>query len=135
MPLGAYSLRLDAVSVRPGANFDAEEARIAVTDSGGRLVCDARPARRTYDVGGETVSRVALCPTLLTDLYIVVGERRVSGQGSAWLVRGFINPWVRLVFLGPLLMALGGAMSLSDRRLRLAVGRRTVPAPTLAPAE
>ncbi len=136
MALGAYHLRLGAVAVRPGANYDAEEAQIAMTDGSGHLVCDARPARRTYDVGGETVSRVALCPTLLSDHYVVLGERRIAGQDSAWLVRAYVNPWIRLVFLGPLLMALGGAISLSDRRLRLAFGYRApAPAPVLAPAE
>jgi cytochrome c-type biogenesis protein CcmF len=39
-------------------------------------------------------------------------------------VRAYVNPWVRLIFLGPLLMAIGGAVSLSDRRLRLGVGRK-----------
>jgi cytochrome c-type biogenesis protein CcmF len=134
MSLGVYSLKLDGVAVRPGPNYDADEAQIVIADGAGHLVCDARPARRTYDVGGETLSKVALCPTTLSDLYVVVGERRVAGQGSAWLVRAFINPWIRLVFLGPLLMALGGVFSLSDRRLRLAVGRRAA-APVLAPAE
>ena len=43
----------------------------------------------------------------------------------AWLVRAYVNPWVRLIFLGPLLMAIGGLVSLSDRRVRLGVGRRT----------
>jgi cytochrome c-type biogenesis protein CcmF len=132
--LGAYHLKLGAVAVRPGPNYDAEEAQIAITDGGGHMVCEARPARRTYDVGGETVSRVALCPTILSDLYVVVGERRIVGQDSAWLVRAYVNPWIRLVFLGPLLMALGGAISLSDRRLRLASGRKAS-APALAPAE
>ena len=51
-------------------------------------------------------------------------------------MRAFVNPWIRLVFLGPLLMALGGAISLSDRRLRIAAGRRRpVAAPRLAAAE
>jgi cytochrome c-type biogenesis protein CcmF len=45
-------------------------------------------------------------------------------------VRVFWNPWARLIFIGPLLMALGGAISLSDRRLRIGVPR---PAPE--PAE
>jgi cytochrome c-type biogenesis protein CcmF len=134
MSLGAYHLKLGSVAVRPGPNYDAEEAQIAITDGAGNIVCDARPGRRTYDVGGETVSRVALCPTLLSDHYVVLGERRMAGQDSAWLVRAYVNPWIRLVFLGPLLMALGGAVSLSDRRLRLASGRRAS-APALAPAE
>jgi cytochrome c-type biogenesis protein CcmF len=39
-------------------------------------------------------------------------------------VRVYYNPWARLIFLGPFVMALGGVLSLMDRRLRLAVGAR-----------
>jgi cytochrome c-type biogenesis protein CcmF len=39
-------------------------------------------------------------------------------------VRAYWNPWARLIFLGPILMALAGAISLSDRRLRLAAGAK-----------
>ena len=53
--------------------------------------------------------------------HLVLGERRQGAEGGpAWLVRAYVNPWVRLIFSGPFLMALGGALSLSDRRLRLA---------------
>jgi len=136
MDLGAYHVRLDSVAVVPGPNYDAEQAVITVTDPSGRLACLGRPSRRTYDVGGETVSKVALCLHGLDDIYVVIGERRAAGAGSAWLVRAWVNPWIRLVFCGPLLMALGGAISLSDRRMRLAVGaRRAAPGPSLAPAE
>jgi cytochrome c-type biogenesis protein CcmF len=61
----------------------------------------------------------------LSDLYLVLGEPRTADNGQpAWLVRAYWNPFVRLIFLGPLTMALGGAFSLSDRRLRLGVPRR-----------
>jgi cytochrome c-type biogenesis protein CcmF len=134
--LGPYHVRLDSVTIAPGPNYDAEQAAITVTDRNGAVACAARPARRTYDVGGVTTSRVALCLHGLDDLYIVIGERRAAEPNSAWLVRGFVNPWIRLVFLGPLLMAVGGAISLSDRRLRIAAGRRRpLAAPVLAPAE
>jgi cytochrome c-type biogenesis protein CcmF len=137
MDLGGYHLRLDAVADAPGPNYEAEQGRIAITRAGGAPVCLARPERRTYDVGGEAISKVALCMGPLSDLYVTLGERRAAaGGGSAWLVRGFINPWVRLIFLGPLMMAAGGALSLSDRRLRIAAGRRRAVAPArLAAAE
>jgi cytochrome c-type biogenesis protein CcmF len=53
------------------------------------------------------------------------------------VVRGFFNPWARLIFFGPIIMALGGLVSLSDRRLRFALARRAAPAgtPALEPAE
>jgi cytochrome c-type biogenesis protein CcmF len=68
-------------------------------------------------------------------VYVVLGDARPAGGGrSAWLVRVFINPWARLIFAGPLIMALGGAVSLSDRRIRLAAGRRAASS-VLAAAE
>jgi cytochrome c-type biogenesis protein CcmF len=61
----------------------------------------------------------------LSTSYLLSGERR-AGEGGrpAWLVRAYFNPWVQLIFLGPLLMAVGGLVSLSDRRLRLAAGKK-----------
>jgi cytochrome c-type biogenesis protein CcmF len=68
---------------------------------------------------------VALCNLGVSQVYVVLGERRAGDQGQpAWLVRSYFNPWVQLIYLGPLLMALGGLISLSDRRLRFAVGRK-----------
>ena len=57
---------------------------------------------------------------------MVLGERRATETlAQAWTVRVHWNPWARLIFLGPALMALGGAVSLADRRLRIGVaGRR-----------
>ena len=61
----------------------------------------------------------------LSHLYVVLGERRPGPEGGGvWLVRGFWNPLALLIFIGPGIMALGGLVSLTDRRLRLAAGRR-----------
>ena len=43
-----------------------------------------------------------------SDLYVVVGERRDGAPGRTWLIRAYWNPWARLIFGGPILMALGG---------------------------
>jgi cytochrome c-type biogenesis protein CcmF len=136
MALGAYHLTLQNVSEVPGPNYDAERGQILVVDASGSPVCTARPERRTYATGGQVTSQVALCLKPLDDIYIVIGERRLAagGAGSAWLIRAFWNPWVRLIFLGPLLMAIGGALSLSDRRLRLAPGAASARRPHLAAA-
>ena len=126
LDLGAYHLTLTGVTDRLGPNYDAEHAVVRVTDRAGALVCEANPERRTFATGGQTTSKVAICPEGLDDLYIVLGERRLGPGGGAasWLIRSYVHPWVRLIFLGPLLMALGGALSLSDRRLRIAAGQK-----------
>ncbi|HLY80788.1 MAG TPA: heme lyase CcmF/NrfE family subunit, partial [Caulobacteraceae bacterium] len=180
--LGGYTLRLDRVAQEFGPNFEAERAYIRVTDPSGAVLCEAAPDRRLYAAGGQTISGVAICPTLLDDAYVVFGDKRLSspaggggprsgGGGSSpssatagapqspsgsttralvpppplrgppppageaqatYLVRAYWNPWVRFVFAGPLIMALGGLVSLTDRRLRFAVTAKVRAA--LAPA-
>lgn len=124
-PLGAYTLTLKRVGTVEGPNYLAERGVVDVVDKAGRVVCRATPERRFYPTGGQTTSEVSICPGLLDDIYVVMGERRAGEGGKpAWLIRAYVNPWVRLIFLGPLLMAVGGVVSLSDRRVRLGVGRR-----------
>jgi cytochrome c-type biogenesis protein CcmF len=60
---------------------------------------------------------------------VVLGERRDGAGPPVWLVRAYWNPWALLIFGGPVIMALGGLLSLSDRRLRLGVGRRRAETP------
>ncbi|HEY1751328.1 MAG TPA: heme lyase CcmF/NrfE family subunit [Caulobacteraceae bacterium] len=137
MHLAGFELRLDRVGQVFGPNFEAERAHLRVTDRAGRLICEAAPERRLYAAGGQTISGVAICPRVLDDVYVVEGDRRDAAGGPGWLIRGYWNPWVRFVFLGPLLMALGGLVSLSDRRLRFAITARARAArqPAPAPAE
>ncbi len=121
--VGAYELTLDKIVDADGPNYDAERGFVRATRAG-KPVCEARPERRFYMAGGQTTSEVALCYRGLDHLYIVLGEQRGGDAAPVWLVRAYWNPWASLIFLGPAVMALGGFMSLSDRRLRIAVGRR-----------
>ncbi len=97
---------------------------VRIVDKAGRLVCRAEPERRFYPTGAQTTSDVAICPRLLDDLYVVLGERRGRGRQARLAGARYVNPWVRLIFLGPLLIGDRRAISLSDRALRLGVGRR-----------
>ena len=124
--IGAYHVSLDSVASAPGPNYQAERAQLTVTRQGQR-VCAPQPERRHYDAGGQTTSEVGLCYRGASHIYLVLGERRDGGPEPVWLVRAYWNPWASLIFLGPVIMALGGLTSLSDRRLRLAVGRRREP--------
>ena len=118
--VGAYSVRLDDVRPVEGPNYDADRGALTVTRAG-QTICRVRPERRLYVAGGQTTSEVGLCYQGLSHIYVVLGERRAGGT---YLVRAYWNPWASLIFVGPVLMGLGGLVSLSDRRLRLGVGRR-----------
>ena len=126
LSVGGYVLTLEGVAGAEGKNYTAERARIAVRGPGGRAEPEVTPERRFYPAQRQTVAKVALERRGVSDLYVVLGERGGAPDApvGAWTVRAFFNPWARLIFLGPLLMAAGGVVSLSDRRLRLAAGAR-----------
>jgi cytochrome c-type biogenesis protein CcmF len=134
LTLGDYSLRLTGITQRDGPNYVAERGAVSVSRQG-HPICEAGPERRLYTPGGQITSKVALCLRDLGDVYIVMGEQRPGvGGAPGWLIRAYWNPLARLIFIGPLLMGLGGALSLSDRRLRLGVPRRAASAPAPEPA-
>ena len=135
MSLGGYAVRLDQVGDANGPNFDATRATISIAHNGVRQ-CDAAPERRFYPANAQSTSEVAICQRGLDDLYVVLGESRPGADGlTRWIVRAYINPWARLIFFGPLIMALGGLISLADRRLRFAPPRRAAVRLAVEPAE
>ena len=121
LPVGAYTLTLTGTETGDGPNYSAERATLKVT-GGGREVL-IHPERRFYPANRQSLSQVAIEREGASDLYVVFGERR-EGAKPSWLIRAYFNPLARLIFFGPLLIALGGLVSLSDRRLRLATGRK-----------
>ena len=124
---GAYHLTLEQVTAVEGPNYTAERGLIRAMRGSSQL-CEALPERREFMAGGQTTSEVAICQRGFSHLYVVLGERRQAQGAPVWLVRAYWNPWASLIFLGPVIMALGGLVSLSDRRLRLGVAARTKPA-------
>ncbi len=129
--LGQYVLKFQSLYQKTGANYDAQGGIFEVKNGQGRVICQPKPQRRFYPASNQVQSKVALCFTPLDDLYVVMAEPQVGEGGQdtgmlTWQVRFFYNPWVRLIFFGPLLMALGGVLSLCDRRLRLGIVRKAV---------
>jgi cytochrome c-type biogenesis protein CcmF len=113
-----------------GPNYEANQARFEVqTLAGPRTMISER---RLYPASQTTTTEAAINVGLLGNLYISVGDR---GADGGLVVRVWNHPLVDLIWGGALLMALGGAVSLTDRRLRVAVVRRAArPAGALAPA-
>jgi cytochrome c-type biogenesis protein CcmF len=127
LKLGAYSMTLTGVGAHDGPNYSAEQGTLIVTGQHGSSFT-MTPERRFYPANRQSTSQVAIDARGPSDLYVVFGERREAAPGMqigpTWLIRAYWNPWARLIFGGPLLMALGGLISLSDRRLRLAAGAK-----------
>ena len=123
-PLGAYEVTLADVQEVQGPNYRSTMAEMRVT-RGGDEVAVLYPEKRFYPVQGMPTTEAAIDYGLLRDIYLVVGDPQDNG---GWAVRSYIEPFANWLWGGAMLMALGGLLSLSDRRYRLAAGARRVPA-------
>ncbi len=122
---GPWHVTLDEVRIVEGPNYLAEQGVFTVAREDGAGARTLTAERRFFPAGGQTTTEVGLDFRGLDDVYVVLGERRATETlAQAWTVRVHWNPWARLIFLGPALMALGGLVSLSDRRLRFGVAGR-----------
>lgn len=81
------------------------------------------PEKRLYVVQNQPTTEAAIYPTLWGDLYAVIGDP--EGTNGAYVTRLYFNPLVLWMWIGVMLMVLGGAFSLSDRRYRVGAPTRT----------
>jgi len=117
-PLGAYEVRLDDVRELEGVNYQTTMGFLTVTRDGA-VVAELNPEKRYYPVASMPTTEAAIDYAFLRDVYIVLGDRQQSG---GWAVRSYIEPFANWLWAGCILMALGGFLSLSDRRYRVAAG-------------
>ena len=113
--VGPYDFRLLRLRELEGPNYRATEASVEVLDEG-RPVAILSPQKRFYTVQQMPMTEVAIEPSLTQDLYLALGEPL---DATSWAVRIHYKPFVRWIWLGALLMALGGALAFSDPRYRL----------------
>jgi cytochrome c-type biogenesis protein CcmF len=118
--IAGYELAFRGVAPRQGPNYQEQVGLLAVT-RGGAPVTELAPAKRLYDAPRQSTTEAAIHVAWRGDLYVVLGDELKDG---GWVVRLYFNPLVRLIWLGAVVMAIGGALSLSDRRLRIGVPRR-----------
>jgi cytochrome c-type biogenesis protein CcmF len=112
--LAGHSFEFASAHSLAGPNYDAVEAEFRVTTPGGRTFA-LRPEKRTYRAQGGSMTEAAIAPGLSRDVYVALGEPLENG---AWAVRLQYKPFVRFIWLGALVMALGGLLALADRRYR-----------------
>jgi len=117
--VSGYRITLVAVEELPGPNYLATRARMEVA-RGGRDVAMMFPEKRNFVAAGMETTEAAIDNGLFRDLYLVLGDAQPDGSG--WAVRTYVKPFANWIWAGAILMALGGALSLSDRRFRVAAG-------------
>ncbi len=128
--VSGYTLTLNDVQRVQGPNFISTTGTVFLARNG-RDISTLFPEKRVYPVAGMPTTEAAIDNGFLRDIYVVIGDPQSDG---GWAVRTYYKPLANWIWGGSILMALGGLLSLSDRRYRVAAGARK-PVPTGVPAE
>jgi len=129
MTVGPYTLRFDGVTREKGPNYQADRAHIALMD-GDKVQAMLLPEQRFYPAEGQAMTDTAIHTTGLRDLYLALGDDRGGGR---FALRAYVSPLAPLIWLGGLVMALGGILSLWGR-LRVRQPEKEPAAPVVAQA-
>jgi cytochrome c-type biogenesis protein CcmF len=122
-----YTFRFGSLGEYDGPNYRAVRGHVEVSRDG-RPVATLTPEKRVYRAQpNNPMTEAAIDATLARDVFVALGEPLGDG---AWAVRVQYKPLIRLIWLGPLIMAIGGLIAVTDRRYRL---RARAPAPDSPP--
>jgi cytochrome c-type biogenesis protein CcmF len=129
--VAGYDLKLDDVFQRQGPNFREMIAEFNVSRDGEKISV-MTPSKRSFTTRGSSTTEAALLTRGASQLYVSLGDANAEG---AIAVRIYHKPLVLLIWWGPVLMAFGGMLSLSDRRLRVGAPKPARAKQRLQPAE
>ena len=129
--VSGYEFTFEGAENVRGPNYGAERGTFTVRDDG-QVVAKLSGERRRYFVSGDETTEAGIHTTAMYDLYAVLGEP--NGKGG-WTTRLYYKPLVPWLWLGSIIMVLGGIVSLTDRRLRVGAPSRRSSRAAPAPAE
>jgi cytochrome c-type biogenesis protein CcmF len=115
LSLSGYDLTFDGVVERTGPNYNAQVAKFTVRE-GGVTIGVMEPSKRNFSARATSTNEAALMARGAGQLYLSLGDSNKDGSVA---VRLYYKPLVMFIWLGALIMMFGGALSLSDRRLRV----------------
>lgn len=118
--LAGYEVTFRGAGNVPGPNYTALRGTFDLT-AGDRKIATLYPEKRSYPAEKSNTTEAAIHTTPLADVYVVLGD--ADGKGG-WATRIYHNPLVPWIWAGAIFMAVGGMVSLSDRRLRVGAPKR-----------
>ncbi len=121
--MAGYLFRFDGVRDVNGPNYEAKEGTVMVSKAGKELLT-MHPQKRVYLVQKDPTTEADIDAGMFRHLYVALGE---PVGNEAWSLRLYYKPFVQWIWMGPLLMMLGGFLAATDRRYRLATRRVTMP--------
>ena len=123
LEVAGYEFQLDRIEDVAGPNYQAVQGVVEVSRDG-RPITTLYPQKRIYEVQQSPMTEAGIEAGWRHDLFVALGEP--LGDGF-WSVRVQVKPLVRFIWLGALIMGLGGLLAISDRRYRIAARGRKAP--------
>jgi cytochrome c-type biogenesis protein CcmF len=131
---GPLAVTMVGAAELDGPNYRALRAQFRVAHNGGDAMLFSE--RRLYTVSGNQTTEAGINASIIGNQYIAIGDTQADARGQGLVVRIYWHPLVGWIWFGGLLMAMGGAASLADRRFRIGAPRLRLPlAPAMIPAE
>jgi cytochrome c-type biogenesis protein CcmF len=112
--VAGFTFTLNSFRDVAGPNYQAVESEVVISRNG-RQVATLYPQKRTYRVQRNPMTESGIDVTWGRDLFVAMGEP--LGDGS-WSLRLQYKPLVRFIWLGALVIAIGGFIAICDRRYR-----------------
>ena len=122
--LAGHTFRFDGAKAVKGPNYHADQGTIRVFNSADKEVAVLTPEKRTYLVQTRPMTEAGIDPGFMRDIYVSLGETLGSGD---WSLRLYYKPVVRWIWLGGIMIAIGGLLAASDRRYRMDTVHKAVP--------
>lgn len=116
--IGGYDIRFVGLAPITGPNYDGTRGVFEIRRAGAgdaAPIAMLSPEKRVYRASGMPMTEAAIDRSLLRDVYLSMGEP--IGE-RAWVVRAHVKPFVNWIWLGCVLMAIGGFVAAADRRYR-----------------
>jgi cytochrome c-type biogenesis protein CcmF len=111
----SYEVSFDAMRAITGPNYQGQRGTFSLWQ-GEELIAELHPEKRRYHArSSQVMTEAAIDAGLMRDVYIALGEP--VGK-DAWAVRIHVKPFVRWIWLGAILMAIGGLLAICDKRYR-----------------
>ncbi|RBW47437.1 heme lyase NrfEFG subunit NrfE [Psychromonas sp. B3M02] len=109
-----YDFHFDQINALNGENYVGTVGTFSVTHDQ-QQVAVMHAEKRIYTVQRMPMTEAAIDAGFIRDLYIAMGEQLPDG---AWAVRIYYKPFIRWIWLGPLIMAFAGLLMICDKRYR-----------------
>ncbi|MDH3948886.1 MAG: heme lyase CcmF/NrfE family subunit [Gammaproteobacteria bacterium] len=113
--LAGFNFTFEGVKEIVGKNYRASNGKLTVSRNG-KHIATMEPEKREYLVQKMPMTEAAIDAGLFRDLFVALGEP--LGDKGAWSVRIYHKPFIRWIWLGALIMALGGLLAATDPRYR-----------------